>query len=224
MTDVQASADPDEQARVRVYLLDDHEIVRRGLKELLEAEGDIVVVGESGLADEGRRRIPALRPDVAVLDGRLPDGSGIDVCREVRSVDPTIKALILTSYDDDDALFAAIMAGASGYILKHVRGHDFVDTVRRVAAGQSMLDPAMTARVLDRVRTGPATTEQAEHLTPQEQRILELIGEGLTNRQISEQMLLAEKTVKNYVSSLLAKLGFTSRTQAAIYTIRQSQR
>jgi len=224
VTDVQASAAPDEQARVRVYLLDDHEIVRRGLKELLEAEGDIVVVGESGLADEGRRRIPALRPDVAVLDGRLPDGSGIDVCREVRSVDPTIKALILTSYDDDDALFAAIMAGASGYILKHVRGHDFVDTVRRVAAGQSMLDPAMTARVLDRVRTGPETPEQAEHLTPQEQRILELIGEGLTNRQISEQMMLAEKTVKNYVSSLLAKLGFTSRTQAAIYTIRQSQR
>ena len=224
MTDVQASADPDEQVRVRVYLLDDHEIVRRGLKELLEAEGDIVVVGESGLADEGRRRIPALRPDVAVLDGRLPDGSGIDVCREVRSVDPTIKALILTSYDDDDALFAAIMAGAAGYILKHVRGHDFVDTVRRVAAGQSMLDPAMTARVLDRVRTGPDQPEPAEHLTPQEQRILELIGEGLTNRQISEQMLLAEKTVKNYVSSLLAKLGFTSRTQAAIYTIRQSQR
>jgi two-component system, NarL family, response regulator DevR len=214
--------DPDPTP-VRVYLLDDHEIVRRGIKELLESERDIVVVGESGLAEEARRRIPALRPDVAVLDGRLPDGSGIDVCREVRSVDPSIKAVILTSYDDDDALFTAIMAGASGYILKHVRGNDFVDIVRRVAAGQSMLDPAMTARVLDRVRSGPPTSDQPENLTPQEQRILELIGEGLTNRQISEQMFLAEKTVKNYVSSLLAKLGFTSRTQAAIYTTRQSR-
>ncbi len=208
---------------IRVYLLDDHEIVRRGIKELLEHEGDIVVVGESGLADEARRRVPALRPDVAILDGRLPDGSGIDVCREIRSVDASIKALILTSYDDDAALFAAIMAGADGYILKHVRGNDFVASVRRVAAGQSMLDPAMTARVLDRVRAGPPSSDQPENLTPQEQRILELIGEGLTNRQISEHMFLAEKTVKNYVSSLLAKLGFTSRTQAAIYTTRQSR-
>ena len=146
---------------IRVYLLDDHEIVRRGLKELLEAEGDIVVVGESGLAQEATRRIPALRPDVAILDGRLPDGSGIDVCRDVRSVDPTIKALILTSYDDDDALFAAIMAGAAGYILKQVRGNDFVDTVRRVAAGQSTLDPSVTARVLERVRSGPPKDESA---------------------------------------------------------------
>ena len=132
-----------------MFLLDDHEIVRRGLKELLEAEGDIVVVGESGLAEEATRRIPALRPHVAILDGRLPDGSGIDVCRDVRSVDPSIKALILTSYDDDDALFAAIMAGAAGYILKQVRGNDFVDTVRRVAAGQSTLDPSVTAQVLE---------------------------------------------------------------------------
>ena len=215
--------DPDP-VPVRVYLLDDHEIVRRGIKELLESEGDIVVVGESGLAEEARRRVPALRPDVAVLDGRLPDGSGIDVCRDIRSVDPSIRAVILTSYDDDDALFAAIMAGASGYILKHVRGNDFVDIVRRVAAGQSMLDPAMTARVLERVRSGPTTAGQTENLTAQEQRILELIGQGLTNRQISEHMFLAEKTVKNYVSSLLAKLGFTSRTQAAIYTTRQGRR
>ena len=140
---------------IRVFLLDDHEIVRRGIRELLESEGDIEVVGESGLAQEAARRIPALRPDVAILDGRLPDGSGIDVCREVRSVDPTIAALILTSYDDDDALFAAIMAGAAGYILKQVRGNDLVETVRRVAAGQSTLDPSVTARVLDRLRNGP---------------------------------------------------------------------
>ncbi len=208
---------------IRVFLLDDHEIVRRGIKELLEADGDIEVVGESGSAQEAARRIPALRPDVAILDGRLPDGSGIDVCREVRSVDPTIKALILTSYDDDDALFAAIMAGAAGYILKQVRGNDFLDTVRRVAAGQSMLDPAMTAQVLERVRTGPPRNKELEMLTEQEQKILELIGEGMTNRQIAERMFLAEKTVKNYVSSLLAKLGLTSRTQAAIFATKHGQ-
>ena len=208
---------------IRVYLLDDHEIVRRGLKELLEAEGDIVVVGESGLAQEATRRIPALRPDVAILDGRLPDGSGIDVCRDVRSQDPSIKALILTSYDDDDALFAAIMAGAAGYILKQVRGNDFIDTVRRVAAGQSTLDPSVTARVLERVRSGPPRDEELEALTGQEQKILELIGEGMTNRQIAEAMFLAEKTVKNYVSSMLAKLGLTSRTQAAIFATKHPQ-
>src|SRR3954466_4212947 len=208
---------------ITVFLLDDHEIVRRGLKELLESEGDITVIGESGLAQEATRRIPALRPDVAILDGRLPDGSGIDVCRDVRSVDPSIKALILTSYDDDDALFSAIMAGAAGYILKQVRGNDFVASVRRVAAGQSMLDPAMTAQVLERVRTGPPKDKALEGLTEQEQKILELIGEGLTNRQIAERMYLAEKTVKNYVSSMLAKLGLTSRTQAAIFSTKHSQ-
>ena len=203
--------------------MDDHEIVRRGIKDLLESAGDIVVVGESGSAPEATRRIPALRPDVAILDGRLPDGSGIDVCRDIRSVDPSIKALILTSYDDDDALFAAIMGGASGYILKQVRGNDLVDTVRRVAAGQSMLDPAMTAAVLERVRNGPPKDKELEALTAQEQKILELIGEGLTNRQIAEEMYLAEKTVKNYVSSLLAKLGLTSRTQAAIFATKHPQ-
>jgi len=206
-----------------VFLLDDHEIVRRGLKELLEAEGDIVVVGESGLAEEATRRIPALRPHVAILDGRLPDGSGIDVCRDVRSVDPSIKALILTSYDDDDALFAAIMAGAAGYILKQVRGNDFVDTVRRVAAGQSTLDPSVTARVLERVRSGPPKDTELDALTTQEQKILELIGQGMTNRQVAEAMFLAEKTVKNYVSSMLAKLGLTSRTQAAIFATKHPQ-
>ena len=208
---------------IRVFLLDDHEIVRRGIRELLESEGDIVVVGESGSALEAAHRIPALRPDVAVLDGRLPDGSGVDVCRDVRSVDPSIKALILTSYDDDDALFAAIMGGASGYLLKQVRGNDLVDSVRRVAAGQSMLDPAMTTQVLERLRSGPAQDRELDGLTAQEQKILELIGEGLTNRQIAERLYLAEKTVKNYVSSLLAKLGLSSRTQAAIFATKHPQ-
>jgi two-component system response regulator DevR len=202
---------------VTVFLLDDHEIVRRGIRELLEAEGDIEVVGESGSAEEAARRIPALHPDVAILDGRLPDGSGIDVCREIRSVDPSIKALILTSYDDDEALFSAIMAGAAGYVLKQVRGNDLVDSVRRVAAGQSMLDPAVTAQVLERLRKGPESDPALARLTEQELRILELIGEGMTNRQIAGAMFLAEKTVKNYVSSLLAKLHLQSRTQAAIF-------
>jgi DNA-binding NarL/FixJ family response regulator len=202
---------------IKVFLLDDHEIVRRGIKDLLESEGDILVVGESGLADEAARRIPALRPDVAILDGRLPDGSGIDVCREVRSRDPRIAALILTSYDDDEALFSAIMAGAAGYILKQVKGNDLIETVRRVAAGQSMLDPAVTTQVLDRLRSGPKTDPTLEQLTAQELRILELIGQGMTNRQIAGNLFLAEKTVKNYVSSMLAKLGLESRTQAAIF-------
>jgi len=206
---------------IRVFLLDDHEIVRRGIKELLEGEPDITVVGESGLAEEAIRRIPALRPDVAILDGRLPDGSGIDVCREVRSRDPEIKALILTSYDDDEALFSAIMAGAAGYVLKQVRGNDLVDMVRRVAAGQSTLDPSVTAQVLERVRNGPPVDKELEALTDQELRILDLIGTGLTNRQIATEMYLAEKTVKNYVSSLLAKLGLTSRTQAAIFAVKR---
>ena len=211
---------PERGGPIRVFLLDDHEIVRRGIRELLESEGDIEVVGESGLAQEAARRIPALRPDVAILDGRLPDGSGIDVCRQVRSVDPTIAGLILTSYDDDDALFAAIMAGAAGYILKQVGGNDLVETVRRVAAGQSTLDPSVTARVLDRLRNGPRADPELAALSAQEQRILELIGEGLTNREIAERMYLAEKTVKNYVSSMLSKLRLTSRTQAAIFATK----
>jgi two-component system response regulator DevR len=213
-----------QQDQIRVFLLDDHEIVRRGIRELLESEGDIVVVGESGSAVEAASRIPALRPHVAILDGRLPDGTGIDVCREIRSVDPSIHALILTSYDDDEALFAAIMAGAAGYVLKQVRGSDLIDTVRRVAAGQSMLDPAVTAQVLERVRNGPQVDPSLEQLTSQEQRILELIGEGMTNRQIAGTLFLAEKTVKNYVSSLLAKLGLSSRTQAAIFATKHPHR
>ena len=202
---------------IKVFLLDDHEVVRRGLRELLEVEPDIEVVGESGSAAEATRRIPALRPDVAVLDGRLPDGSGIDVCRDVRSIDPSVHALILTSFDEDAALFAAIMAGASGYVLKDIRGTDLVDAVRRVAAGQSLLDPAVTARVLERLRNGPEQDPRLKGLTDQERRILDHIAEGKTNRQIGEEMFLAEKTVKNYVSSLLAKLGMQRRTQAAVF-------
>lgn len=218
MTDDESAQEPKEP--IRVFLLDDHEVVRRGLKDLLEQDGDIVVVGESGLAQEAIRRIPALRPHVAVLDGRLPDGSGIDVCREVRSRYPDIAALILTSFDDDEALFSAIMAGAAGYVLKQIRGNDLVETVRRVAAGQSMLDPAVTQRVLERLRNGPEEDAALAPLTGQERRILELIGEGMTNRQIAETMYLAEKTVKNYVSSLLAKLGLERRTQAAIFATK----
>ncbi len=201
---------------IRIYLLDDHEVVRRGLRDLLEAEGDIDVVGESGSALDAEHRIPALRPDVAVLDARLPDGSGIDVCREIRSIDPTIRALILTSFEDDEALFAAIMAGAAGYVLKQIRGTDLVDAVRRVAAGQSLLDPAVTARVLERIRRGPEQPDELKDLTEQERRILVLVSDGLTNREIAQRMFLSEKTVKNYVSSLLAKLGMERRTQAAV--------
>jgi two-component system response regulator DevR len=205
---------------IRVFLLDDHEVVRRGLTDLLQAEGDIEVVGESGSAQEAARRIPALRPDVAILDGRLPDGSGIDVCRDVRAVDSSIKGLILTSYEDDEALFAAIMAGAAGYVLKQIRGTDLVDAVRRVAAGQSLLDPAVTARVLERIRHGVEEPRELKSLTEQERRILEYVAEGLTNREIAGRMFLAEKTVKNYMSSLLAKLGLERRTQAAVLATR----
>ncbi|WP_370291306.1 response regulator [Nocardioides sp.] len=221
MSETRAAAGTNEaQGVIRVFLLDDHEMIRRGIRGLLEAESDIEVVGESDSAAEATRRIPALRPDVAILDGRLPDGSGIDVCRDIRSQDPSIRALILTSYDDDDALFSAIMAGAAGYVLKQVRGNDLVDMVRRVAAGQSMLDPSVTAQVLERIRSGPKVDAGLASLTDQEHRILDHIGAGLTNRQIAREMHLAEKTVKNYVSSLLAKLNLTSRTQAAIYAVK----
>ncbi len=205
---------------IRVFLLDDHEVVRRGLHELLEAEGDIEVVGESSSAQEATRRVPALRPDVAILDARLPDGNGVDVCRDIRSVDPSIKGLILTSYEDDEALFAAIMAGASGYVLKQIRGTDLVDAVRRVASGQSLLDPAVTQRVLERIRHGVEEPRELKSLTEQERRILAYVAEGLTNREIAGKMFLAEKTVKNYVSSLLAKLGLERRTQAAVLATR----
>ncbi|MER7893416.1 response regulator transcription factor [Micromonospora sp. NPDC094482] len=205
---------------IRVFLLDDHEVVRRGLADLLTSSGDIEVVGESGSAPEATRRIPALRPDVMILDARLPDGNGIDVCRDVRAVDSSIKGLILTSYEDDEALFAAIMAGAAGYVLKQIRGTDLVDAVRRVAAGQSLLDPAITTRVLERIRSGVEQPQELKSLTDQERRILEYVAEGLTNREIAGKMFLAEKTVKNYVSSVLAKLGLERRTQAAVLATR----
>ncbi|GAA1936916.1 response regulator transcription factor [Nocardioides marmoribigeumensis] len=207
-------------ARTTVFLLDDHEMVREGLKVMLEASGRVEVVGESDSAKEAARIIPAIRPDVAILDARLPDGSGIEVCRTIRAVDSNLKALILTSYDDDEALFAAIMAGAAGYVLKDVKGHDFVDAIERVAAGQSLIDPALMARVLDRVRNGPQVAPELEGLSEQELTLLSLIAEGLTNRQISERMFLAEKTVKNYVSHLLVKLGLQRRTQAAVLATR----
>jgi DNA-binding NarL/FixJ family response regulator len=207
----------------RVFLLDDHEIVRRGLRELIEAEDDLVVVGEAGTAEEAYGRIPATSPHVAVLDVRLPDGDGIEVCREVRSKHPEISCIMLTSFSDDDAVYAAIMAGASGYVLKQGRGSDLVDGIRRVAAGESLLDPSVTTRVLERLRRQD-DDEDVARLTDQERKILELISEGLTNRQIGERMFLAEKTVKNYVSNMFAKLGMSRRTEAAAYAARLSER
>jgi two-component system, NarL family, response regulator DevR len=202
---------------IRVFLLDDHEVVRRGVRELLESGGTIEVCGEAGTAEEALARIPPTRPDVALLDVRLPDGDGVEVCREIRSRTPEIQCVILTSFSDDEALFQAIMAGAAGYLLKQIKGNDLVDAVQRVAAGQSLLDPAVTAKVLERLRAGPETDERLARLTEQERRILDLIAEGLTNRQIAERVHLAEKTVKNYVSNLLSKLGMERRTQAAVY-------
>jgi DNA-binding NarL/FixJ family response regulator len=208
------------QPAIGVFLLDDHEIVRRGVKELLEAEPDIKVVGEAGTAASALARIPALRPDVAVLDVRLPDGDGVSVCRDIRSSMPEVACLMLTSFGDDEALFDAIMAGAAGYVLKQIRGTDLVGAVRTVASGESMLDPEAASRVMRRMRDQARRADPLAELTPQERRILELIGEGLTNRQIGERMYLAEKTVKNYVSALFAKLGMERRTQAAAYAAR----
>lgn len=206
--------------QIRVFLLDDHELVRRGLSDLLGVEADLEVVGEASSVAEALTRIPATQPDVAVLDVRLPDGSGVEVCRDIRSQMPEVKCLMLTSFSDDEALFDAIMAGASGYVLKEIRGHDLVDAIRQVAAGKSLLDPSLTQKVLERLRRGNEEDERLSGLSDQERRILELIGEGMTNRQIGEQMHLAEKTVKNYVSSLLAKLGMERRTQAAAFVAR----
>jgi two-component system response regulator DevR len=202
---------------IRVFLLDDHEIVRRGIADLLAGEADIDVVGEAGTAAQALARIPAARPDVAVLDARLPDGSGIDVCRDIRSARPQTQCIILTSYDDDDALFAAVMAGAAGYLLKEVRGLSLVDAIRQVARGKSLLDPSVTGRLLARLREGEPKDQRLSSLTPREREILALIADGMTNKQIGETLFLAEKTVKNYVSGLLAKLGMQRRTQAAVY-------
>lgn len=205
---------------IAVFLLDDHEVVRRGVKDLLEAEADIRVVGEAGTVSSALARIPALKPDVAVLDVRLPDGDGVSVCREIRSRMPEVACLMLTSFGDDEALFDAIMAGAAGYVLKQIRGTDLVGAVRTVASGQSMLDPQAASRLMARLRDQSVKPDPLAGLSVQERRILELIGEGLTNRQIGDRMFLAEKTVKNYVSALFAKLGLERRTQAAAYAVR----
>jgi two-component system, NarL family, response regulator DevR len=202
---------------IRVFILDDHELVRRGLTDLLTTTNDLTIVGEAATAADALHRIPAAAPDVALLDARLPDGSGIDVCREIRSSYPHVRCLILTSYDDDEALFAAVMAGASGYLLKQIGGNSLVEGIRQVAAGRSLLDPAVTEKLLDRLRNPVQPDPVAGSLTPREREILDLIAEGYTNRQIGERLFLAEKTVKNYVSGLLTKLGMQRRTQAAVY-------
>jgi two-component system, NarL family, response regulator DevR len=213
----------DHAGDIRVFLLDDHEVVRRGIGDLLDAEPDLQVVGEAATAREALARIPALRPHVAVLDVRLPDGDGVTVCREIRSQMPQVACLMLTSFADDEALFDSIMAGAAGYVLKQVRGTDLVNAIRTVASGGSMLDPKAASQVMARLRAGAQRPDPLSGLSDQERRILDLIGEGLTNRQIGERLYLAEKTVKNYVSSLLAKLGMERRVQAAVYATQLKQ-
>ena len=209
---------------IRVFLVDDHEVVRAGLREMLETAGGFSVVGEAGSAEEAIRLVEGVGPDVAVLDVRLGDGNGVEVCREIRARLPAARCIMLTSFADDEALFDSIMAGASGYVLKQLRGSDLVDAIRRVAAGQSLLDPAVTTQVLERIRRGDESDELIGHLTDQERRILDLIGEGCTNRQIAERLFLAEKTVKNYASNLLMKLGMSRRTEAAAYVARAAER
>ncbi len=213
-----------ETTPIRIMLIDDHEIVRRGVADLLASEPDFEVVGEAGGYADAITRVVTLLPDVAVIDVRLPDGDGVELCREIRSQHPDIACLMLTSFSDDDALFSAILAGASGYVLKQIRGQDLVSAIRDVAAGRSLLDPALTARVLDRLRNPPVTDPRLASLTEQERRVLELIAGGLTNRQIGAEMFLAEKTVKNYVSAVLSKLGMQRRTQAAVYGAQVVQR
>lgn len=209
---------------IRVFLLDDHEVVRRGVADLLSAEDDIEVVGEASTAEEAVGRILAITPDVCVLDVRLPDGSGVEVCRAVREKRPAMACLMLTSFSDDEALLEAVLAGASGYLLKQVRGNDLVDAVRRVAQGQSLLDPAVTDTVLRRLRDGSADDERLRGLTEQERKVLALLAEGRTNRQIADELYLAEKTIKNYVSNVLAKLGMSRRTEAAVWAARLDER
>jgi two-component system response regulator DevR len=209
---------------VRVFLLDDHQIVREGIRRVLEADADLVVVGEAGTAAEALARIPPTGPDVAILDVRLPDGNGIEVCREIRSRHPEVACIILTSFADDEALAQAVIAGAAGYVLKQIQGNDLVASVRAVASGQSLLDDATTRRVLDELRRAHAANEGAENLTTREREILELIAAGKTNREIGAELYLAEKTVKNYVSNLLAKLGMGRRSEAAAYAARLAER
>jgi DNA-binding NarL/FixJ family response regulator len=210
----------DGNAQITVFLLDDHEVVRRGLRDLLASEPGIDVIGEAGTVASALARMTALRPDVAVLDVRLPDGDGVSTCREIRSRLPGTACLMLTSYGDEQALLGAIMAGAAGYAMKQASPAELVSAVRAVAAGESILDPHATRQLMDRLRDQKAHTDPLSALTAQEKRILDLIGEGLTNREIADRMFLSEKTVKNYVSSLLAKLGMHHRTQAAVLSVR----
>lgn len=205
---------------ITVFLVDDHEVVRRGLRDLIESEADIQVIGEAGSCAEGLQGILVKRPDVAILDVRLPDGTGIDICRDLRSMAPEIHTLMLTSYADDEALFSAVMAGAHGYLLKDIRSTDLVSSIRKVASGESLLDQAAIDGVRKKLQAGSAAYAMLEDLTDQETRVLELIGEGMSNRQIAEHMHLAEKTVKNYVSSVLSKLGMERRSQAAAFIAR----
>jgi DNA-binding NarL/FixJ family response regulator len=205
--------------RISVFLLDDHEIVRRGVRDLLESQPDITVVGEAGTAESALTLVPKLRPDVAVLDVRLPDGNGVSVCREIRSRAPHVSCLMLTSFGDDEALLDAIMAGAAGYVLKQIRGTDLIGAIRTVASGQSLIDPKAASRLMERIREQGRGVNPLEALTEPERKILELIGKGLTNRQIGERLFLAEKTVKNYISGIFAKLGLERRTQAAAYAV-----
>lgn len=232
---VRSDSGPPPRARklqsvtISVFLVDDHEVVRRGVRDLVEAEAGFVVVGEAGTAREALALLPAANPDVAVLDVRLPDGDGVELCRELRSRCERLTALMLTSFDDDQALMNAVMAGAAGYVLKQIRGTDLVDAIKQVAAGKSLLDPALTEQAFGRLRDishdGSAPRDEfVGALTPQEARILDLIAEGCTNRQIAGQMFLSEKTVKNYVSSMLRKLGMRRRTEAAVFATRMAER
>ncbi len=207
--------------KVRVFLVDDHEVVRQGVRSLLEAAGDLEVVGEADSVETGLARILAVRPQVAVLDVRLPDGNGVELCREIRSRLPEVACLMLTSYTDDEALFEAIIAGAAGYVLKQVRGSELIDAVRRVASGEHLLDPAVTGRLMRKLSSPTGEDQRLASLTTREREVLDLIGLGLTNRQIGEKMFLAEKTVKNYVSGMLAKLGMERRTEAAVFVARR---
>lgn len=208
----------------KIFILDDHELVRDGLRAVLSAVAEFEVVGEAGTAAEALRRIPATRPDVAILDMRLPDGNGVEVCREIRSEMPTIACLILTSYADEEAMMTSVMAGASGYLLKEIRAADLVGDVRKVAEGASLLDPKLTQRVLDRMRQGDGEDPVLAQLTTQERKVLDLIAEGRTNRQIADALFLAEKTVKNYVTNILMKMGVQGRTEAAVYATRIRER
>ncbi|MBO8185072.1 response regulator [Streptomyces spirodelae] len=220
------SEQPGRVDPIRVFLLDDHEVVRRGVHDLLGDERDITVVGEASTAEQALVRVPALRPQVAVLDVRLPDGDGVSVCRELRSRMPELACLMLTSFDDEEALLDSIMAGASGYVLKQIQGSDLVSAVRTVAAGQSLLDPSATTKLMSRLRGGnqQEEPEALSGLSDREREILTLIGEGLTNRQIGQRLFLAEKTVKNHISRLLAKLGVERRIQAAVIATQAQDR